>query len=414
MSSRHWQTPIVLLILVVMAALMVLWLAPATAEEGTARRTSKDRAAARETSMRRQARADSRTGREAQPAPAPRSPASASPVTTTTEPTPVRNEPADPPATPIRTEVVSRTRERPRVESPDASPPTGGLPRAVRPELAASPAVVSEVPPRESPRPHLGPGDFDEAPPAPPPPPLDAPVLLPGGPGIGPGDGFCSEALVCPLDREDDYIAWRLVLFAGVRYWEVAYERLDGWSWYAVLERLEIPRRDFYAALGIEGWSEAVVFADAEVAREVRRQVGFHRLPAFRCGLPIELTGATRDAVTIDRFDGMVAHRIAEETLWCEEVLWQLFAQEGSWAGVARQLYLSPYLFEACFGVDLWVDTFDFVRYPSDDEIAWALQRRDALAGRAPGLGAGSRRSTLLGGVALLALVVGTGLAVGF
>jgi hypothetical protein len=135
---------------------------------------------------------------------------------------------------------------------------------------------------------------------------------------------------------------------------------------------------------------------------------------AFRCTLPIELSGPAIAGGPVDRFDEIVVSRLAEETLWCEDVLWLVYDHEGTWAGVARKLYLSPYLFEACFGVDLYVDGAGFVRYPDDEEIVWGIQRLESLAYEGPR--GQTRNGFRARNAALLAIAMGAvaGLVIGF
>jgi hypothetical protein len=425
MEPRRWQSLVVILILLALAGLLVLWAAPTRAESVRTRSSTATAAGDRKTSAstpraaepERTVRSESApraaeperavrsepTPRQAPPepaAPAPRQPATAP----AGSPSIIRPSPPTLPPTP-------RPVLPPSAEPPPSPTPTIHKPATVALAPRGSGLTVAEADPepRET---RVRPTPFETVPPAPPPPPPADPVIVIGAPGEGPVDGSCEDALVCPLDRTDDYIAWQLVRFVGVRYWEVAYERLDGWSWYALLERLDIPTRDFYDAVGIRGWGDGVFFSDTIVRREVQRQVGYRRLPVFSCSLPIEVPGPMPDVRALDRFDRAILERIAAETLWCEDVLALLYASEGSWGGVAQRLYLSPYLFEGCFGVRLTIDGFDYVHYPTDEEIVWAVQDLEARA--RPARPAGSRGELLLGGVTLIAIVVGTGMALGF
>jgi len=108
--------------------------------------------------------------------------------------------------------------------------------------------------------------------------------------------------------------------------------------------------------------------------------------PTFRCTFPVELHGVSAEEIdrrtgkafaTIDWVDREIAARIEEETGWCTDELIEARRFLGSWPRVARQLYLSPFLFEASFGISLRIQrlgTTERARYPLEEEIRHVVE----------------------------------------
>ncbi len=208
----------------------------------------------------------------------------------------------------------------------------------------------------------------------------------------------CPDALVCPLNVVDDYLAWMLVRETSIPYRGIALLRSEGRSWAEIIDELGIAVWEVYAALGVS------LPADDDPMREdlLETAVGLSkagiRLPVFRCEYPIEVNGV-RDQPSfssgsdlrsgdegVDGVDEIIAGRIAEETGWCPDQLLEARSLLGSWSRVARHIYLSPFLFEASFGIDLTIDRVGgkrVLRYPPEKAIrevasrqAWPEQAR--------------------------------------
>ena len=207
--------------------------------------------------------------------------------------------------------------------------------------------------------------------PAPAPPPLDG-LVFDGGWDLEPDVAACEEAMVCPLDRWDDYLAWQLVRTTGIPYWQFAYERLDGWSWYAILDRLEIEREEFHAALNVD-WPRRGLFSDEDVRMTVAQQVGRHVLPEFSCEIPIQVPAFASIPYLADGVNEDIAELISQDTLWCVDTLLSLHGHLRDWGAVARVLYLSPYMFESIFGLDLVVHPSGVVEYPHESDVRFAV-----------------------------------------
>ena len=212
------------------------------------------------------------------------------------------------------------------------SPPTPSIAPAPRTTPRSIPRVSPRVPPsapsvepvrrirspdRDRDRPSVPttrePYKYRHVDPAPAPPPLDG-LVFDGGWDLEPNAAACGEAMVCPLDRWDDYLAWQLVRTTGIPYWQFAYERLDGWSWYAILDRLEIEREEFYAALNVD-WPRRGLFSDEDVRMTVAQQVGRHVLPEFSCEIPIQVPAFPSIPHLADGVNEIIAELIGQDTL---------------------------------------------------------------------------------------------------
>lgn len=190
----------------------------------------------------------------------------------------------------------------------------------------------------------------------------------------------CPDAVVCWLEPLDDYYAWMLVGQTSIPYLNFALLRGDGLPWEEVLIELEIEPWEAYAAVGVEGPpADASRPLSDELLLDLAREhtVGIS-LPRFDCSFPVEIEGvAPEDRSPDGRFDERyrdfvaeeIAARISEETGWCRSDLMQARRLLGSWSRVAKRLYISPFLFEASFGIELQIDQVGsrrLVRYPSE------------------------------------------------
>jgi hypothetical protein len=194
----------------------------------------------------------------------------------------------------------------------------------------------------------------------------------------------CDDALVCPLEPIDDFLAWKLVRQTSIPYRMIASARADGQSWAEALRALEVEPWEALAALGSEELVSDGPLDDDLLQDAALGAASGVRLPSFGCELPVTIIGVRDPRLQseddfgfgangqIDYVAEAIADRISDETGWCRDELLEALGLLGSWTKVARDLYLSPYLFEASFGLDVVLETVGdevLVRYPRDEDI---------------------------------------------
>jgi hypothetical protein len=203
----------------------------------------------------------------------------------------------------------------------------------------------------------------------------------------------CEDTWVCAVDELDSYYAWMLVRQTSIPWQHFVARRADGMSWRATLEDLEIEPWEAYAAVAEdEPRSNEMnrALSDPVLRALAKAHLAGITLPKQRCELPIVLEGVSaaeasrrshsRDWVPLDSIDREIAERIQDETGWCFDTLLDAREFLGTWARTAKTLYLSPFIFEASFGIDLsirWLDSSKRAEYPLDAQIRQIVEDDD-------------------------------------
>jgi hypothetical protein len=193
----------------------------------------------------------------------------------------------------------------------------------------------------------------------------------------------CRDALVCPLNPRDDYLAWMLVRQTTIPYRGIAETLADVGSWEEAAKELSISDEEFYAALGQSPPREDDPLKPRFIESAVEHHLAGVRLPRFACDYPVVLKVDPElqrrwDLHPTDEIDDIVADRIADETGWCHDELIRAREALGTWGRVARKLSISPFLFEASFGLELRIDRVGrdrVARYPRDADIRDVAER---------------------------------------
>lgn len=240
-----------------------------------------------------------------------------------------------------------------------------------------------------------------ETPPAPPAPPRAPSQLPPATPLLPPSFGAspnwlvedflvldCRDARVCLLSPLDEYVAWMLAGQTTLPWRHLVDAKIDQRSWMEVLAYLDIALWELYAAFDLEMESASQDFppTDAAVRGLAERHLNRIQPPTFHCRLPLELEGVSAyqldlqngtSRALIDGIDDEIAARISDETGWCVDDLIAARKFLGDWPRTARELSISPFLFEVSFGIQL--DVLDLrtrvVRYPTEEQIRYVARR---------------------------------------
>ena len=220
----------------------------------------------------------------------------------------------------------------------------------------------------------------------------------------------CDDTWVCVVDETDEYIAWMLSRQTSIPWKHFVIGRDEGLSWQALMDRLEIESWEFFAALDEETPFDAksTVLEDTRLRALAKAHLAGVDLRRFPCRFPVVLRGVGAQELPVrrhrgspwpgdqrerrpvplglDSVDDDIAERIVDETGWCFHSLIEAREFLGSWSRVAREFYLSPFLFEASFGIELevrWLESRRRVEYPTEDRIrevamneAWPELRR--------------------------------------
>lgn len=233
-------------------------------------------------------------------------------------------------------------------------------------------------------------------------PPLSKPIpsspavpLPPAGFGAGSLDLFeeyllldCEDTRVCLLAPLDDYVAWMLSGQTTIPWRILVDARIDTGSWVESMVELGIETWELYYAFDRDPPpSELAAYVSDDDVRDLAiEHLGGIEPPGYPCRLPVELEGISQremdrvngtDHSYLDSVDDDIAARIEEETGWCRDDLREARRFLGSWARTARQLHVSPFLFEVSFGIRL--DVLDLrgkrvVRYPTEGEIRYVAE----------------------------------------
>lgn len=260
---------------------------------------------------------------------------------------------------------------------------------------------VREIPPdrdRDQDKPRTAPErPADPAPSRPPGAPSQLPPatpLLPPSMGAPPQWLFeerivldCDTTRVCLLEPLDDYVAWMLSARTTIPWRYLVDARVDAGSWMEAIEFLDIAVWELYVALGQDASTNGTAppLSDTEVRELATWHLQRIQPPSLSCNLPVELEGVsayqldlqngTQNSL-IDAIDEEIAARIADETGWCIEDLLAARKFLGDWARAARELSISPFLFEVSFGIQL--DVLDLrtriVRYPTEEQIRYVAR----------------------------------------
>ena len=273
-------------------------------------------------------------------------------------------------------ETPRRRAERPQTPPPETSPK---LERRVEPaDPGPMPRTSDQMirRPRSTPRPSPPPVTTDDVP------------VMPRGSWIpGEWSGFeerivlpCESVRVCALDPLDSYAAWMLSGQTTYPWRTIVDTQVETGAWPETFEALEIRPWEVYAAFDQE--IAGARFPSHEMVRRLAQvHLGPVVMPAFRCDYPVTLEGISAEqmdrlaggtSAPLDWVDEEIATRIVQETGWCRDDLLVARRFLGSWPRVARHLYLSPFLFESSFGIQLAIQnlgTTSRVRYPQEEEI---------------------------------------------
>lgn len=195
----------------------------------------------------------------------------------------------------------------------------------------------------------------------------------------------CPDHRVCAVDPLDEYLAWRLAAQTTIPWRHFIDGRIAERTWWDLLVELEVSAEEVYAALGRDLPEDELdyLLADETLSERATEHLRGVRLPAFACTFPIPIEGWRRFGGSgrgdgsygtreLDWTDEAIADRIEEETGWCRDELLLARSVLGSWSAAARRLYLSPFLFEASFGIPLETQVLGStkrVRYPAEEEI---------------------------------------------
>jgi hypothetical protein len=230
--------------------------------------------------------------------------------------------------------------------------------------------------------------------PAEPPTPRDS--VAPGMPigGWAPGDFYgyeehlfldCESVRVCQLEPIEAYAAWMIAGQTTFPWKAIVDARIEEGSWAGAARALVIRPWEIYAAFDRRGSTDRYP-TDPFVRDLAEDHLDDIVAPTFRCTFPVELHGVSAEEIdrrtdgalaTVDWVDREIAARIEEETGWCADELVEARRFLGSWPRVARQLYLSPFLFEASFGISLRIQslgTTERARYPLEEEIRHVVE----------------------------------------
>jgi len=202
---------------------------------------------------------------------------------------------------------------------------------------------------------------------------------------------YCDDAWVCVVDELDEYIAWMLSRQTSIPWKHFVAGRDEGLSWQALVDQLGVESWEIFAALDEEAPFDVKTTAlqDARLRAMAKAHLAGVDLRRFDCGFPVLLRGVSAEERNprrspfqtqhrrvappgLDSVDDDIAARIESETGWCFQSLIEARKFLGSWSRVAREFYLSPFLFEASFGLELdvrWLDSRRRVEYPNEDRI---------------------------------------------
>ena len=197
----------------------------------------------------------------------------------------------------------------------------------------------------------------------------------------------CETTRVCLLEPLDDYVAWMLSAQTTIPWRYLVDARVDEPTWMQALDSLDIRIWELYAALGRDAPTNGsgAPLSDVEVRRLAKEHLSRIQAPSFSCRLPVELEGVsayqldqqngTRTSL-IDGIDLEITERIADDTGWCSDDLIAARKFLGDWARTARELSISPFLFEVSFGIELEILHLRerVVRYPTEEEIRYVAQ----------------------------------------
>jgi len=190
----------------------------------------------------------------------------------------------------------------------------------------------------------------------------------------------CETVRICELEPLDAYAAWMIAAQTTFPWKVIVDARTRANSWAQALEALDIRPWEVLWAFDLS--TDARHFPTDTGMRELaKRHLGEIRPPAWNCRFPVELEGVSAEEIerragriprALDWIDTGIAERIAEETGWCVDDLLEARRFLGSWPRVARQLYISPFLFEASFGIRLNIQALGLTlraRYPLEQEM---------------------------------------------